>query len=74
MENEKDEYRMITVRDMVEAVSDRKQFPLGLDTPVISGDFEGNYTHLKHELEHQLEGKIHYLVMAYEMHEDWGEV
>ena len=60
-------YRQITVRDLMNYVAD---MPLGFDTPVFSGDFECNYTHLKHEMQLSLQdGKPNAVVLAYEMHE-----
>ena len=44
-------YKTITVKDLVDFVPhDKKTFPNGLDTPITSGDFEGNYHHVMHEL------------------------
>ena len=63
----KEPYRQITVRDLMNYVAD---MPLGFDTPVFSGDFECNYTHLKHELQLSMQdGKPNAVVLAYEMHE-----
>lgn len=62
-------YKQITVRDLVNAVTaNKKQFPNGLDTVIVSGDFEGNYTHQKHEIMH--DGNK--LCLGYEMHEGWN--
>lgn len=64
-------YKQLTVRDIVDAVmKEHDNFPRGLDTPVLSGDFEGNYTHKLHEIQHD-RGK---LFLGYEMHEGhWSE-
>lgn len=60
-------YKKVTVRDLVDFVSnDKKNFPKGLDTPITSGDFEGNYYHLLHELMTD-SGKS--VFIGYEMHE-----
>lgn len=63
-------YGMTTVRDVVEAVKgDPANFPKGLDTPIYTGDFEGNYTHTKHEVMSD-GGKCVFL--GYEMHEGFA--
>lgn len=64
-------YRRMTVRDLVEYVQYFEgSFPKGLDTPIDTGDFEGNYTHLKHEFqEYHEHGEEPAVVLAYEMHE-----
>ena len=68
------DYGKLTVRDIVNFVKgDKKLFPKGLDTPIYSGDFEGNYTHGKHELqyikpdENVPETSV---CLGYEMHEN----
>lgn len=44
-------YRRITVKDLVDLVKlNPKEFPKGLDTAILSGDFEGNTAHEKHEI------------------------
>lgn len=67
-------YRVITVRDIVNAVnSDKKTFPKGLDTPIGSGDFECNCTHYLHEIQNDKMGKHgRGLILSYEMHENCG--
>ena len=64
-------YTILTVRDIVDAVNgDKTNFPKGLDTPVVTGDFEGNYTHKMHEIQTydgKLVGKA--ICLGYEMHE-----
>ena len=69
-------YRTLTVRDLVEMVSnDKKNFPKGLDTPIVSGDFEGNYHHIMHEAWHVYKiGKEKSILLCYELHEDNGTV
>lgn len=63
-------YGTITVKDLVEMIENNKKiFPKGMDTEIWSGDFEGNYTHIKHELMFD-DGKI---FIGYEMHENMGE-
>ena len=63
-------YGAITVQDVVDMIKDNpKLFPNGMKTEIWSGDFEGNYTHIKHELMFE-NGKI---FIGYEMHENMGE-
>ena len=64
-----DTYKEVTVRDILRFIlNDPKYFHRGLDTVVVSGDFEGNYTHQKHELS----GYAGKLVLSYEMHEGFN--
>jgi len=59
-------YKAITVQDIVdEVLNNPKRFPKGMKTVVVSGDFEGNYTHQLHEI--QYDGRK--LCLGYEMHE-----
>lgn len=45
-------YKRITVRDIVDLITANKEkYPLGIDTVVVSGDSESNYTNEKHELQ-----------------------
>jgi len=69
-----DNYKTLTVRDLIDMVSnDHKNFPKGLDTPIATGDFEGNYHHHLHEAYHGYKiGKEKSLLLCYEMHEDCG--
>jgi len=61
-----DDYTTITVEDIVATVkANPQQFPDGMKTIVLSGDFEGNYTHRLHELQHC--GRA--ICLGYEMHE-----
>ena len=69
----KKSYRTLTVRDLVELVNENPTiFTKGLDTPIITGDFEGNYLHLKHEMHVEPdENGVNALLLNYEMHETW---
>ena len=69
----KKSYRTLTVRDLVELVqSNPTIFPNGLDTTIITGDFEGNYVHLKHEMHVEPDDdNVNSLLLNYEMHETW---
>ncbi len=71
-----DTYKTLTVRELVEMVSnDKRHFPKGLDTPIATGDFEGNYHHIFHEAFHGFKiGKEKSILLCYEMHEDNGDV
>ena len=66
-------YKNITVKDIIDFIEENKEyFPNGLDTVVMSGDFEGNYTHGKHEIqiiEDERCGNI--VCLGYEMHENY---
>lgn len=43
-------YKTITLKDLVTFVQGNPTtFPEGLNTVLLSGDFEGNYTHKMHE-------------------------
>ena len=68
------DYKQITVRDIVELVKNEPDnFPKGLDTPIASGDFEGNYLHCLHELMNtSLESGERAVFIGYEMHESNG--
>lgn len=71
-----EKYRRITVKDLVDAVkADPKAFPKGMNTAILSGDFEGNYTHEKHEvfIEDRYNNIGPALFLGYEMHEDYDE-
>ena len=51
-------YKTFTVRDLMDIVStDSKAFPKGLDTPIATGDFEGNYHHHLHKAFQRLQGR-----------------
>ena len=77
---EKENYRIITVRDLVNEIQrHKKAYPLGMKTKILSGDFECNNTHLKHELQYletdEITGEKEYaIVLSYEMNENMGEM
>jgi hypothetical protein len=63
-------YKTITLNDILkEVTSNPTRYPLGGDTPILSGDFEGNYTHKMHEIMYQKVDKKTCICLAYEMHE-----
>ena len=68
------DYKVLTVKDIVDFVrSNKKRFPKGLHTPVVSGDFECNNTHGKHEIQYmEPDGVIkeNSVCLGYEMHEN----
>lgn len=70
---EKKSYRPLTLRDLVELVQGNPMiFPRGLDTTILTGDFEGNYLHLKHEMHAEPDDdNVNALLLNYEMHENW---
>lgn len=64
------DYKVITVRDILKTlISDPNYFSKGLDTAITTGDFEGNYTHRKHQI--GVYGKN--LFLGYEMHEGFND-
>lgn len=65
-------YGTLTVQDLVDFINaNPKTFKDGMNTEIISGDFEGNYTHFKHSMESdKTDGKTR-LCLAYEMHEQF---
>ena len=69
-------YKTLTVRDLVDIVNaDKKHFPNGLDTPIATGDFGGNYHHIMHEVFHgDKVGKNPAILLCYEMHESDGSL
>ena len=68
-------YKTLTVRDLVNIVNADKHFPNGLDTPIATGDFEGNYHHILHEVFHgDKVGKNPAILLCYEMHESDGNL
>lgn len=68
-------YKTLTVRDLIDMVNaDKRHFPKGLDTPIATGDFEGNYHHHLHEAFRGYKvGKSKAILLCYEMHEDNGK-
>lgn len=70
-----EKYKAITVKDLVDLVTEYpKDFPKGLNTVIMSGDFEGNYLHEKHEIfidKFKKYGAV--ICLGYEMHEDFEE-
>lgn len=67
------DYKQITLQDIVDFVKNNpKVFKDGMNTPVFSGDFEGNYEHHLHEISSTKFGKDVAIFLGYEMHEDCG--
>lgn len=65
-------YKTWTVKELVAELNKlAKQMPKGEDTPVYSGDFEGNYLHGSHEL--MLDEENNAIFIGYEMHENIEE-
>ena len=68
-------YKTFTVRDLMDIVStDSKAFPKGLDTPIATGDFEGNYHHLHKAFQGYKVGRSKAILLCYEMHENDGSL
>lgn len=66
-------YKTITLSDIFkEVMNNPTKYPLGGDTPILSGDFERNYTHKMHEIMRQNVGKKMCICLSYEMHEGWN--
>lgn len=70
-------YKRIRLEDLINAVKENPElFPDGMKTIIYSGDFEGNYTHKKHEIgcmKLQSKNNRHAIVLNYEMHEGGWE-
>ena len=65
-------YEMLTVGKLKELLTEYSKEFYGDDTPVYTGDFEGNYTHAKHEV--MTDNKLRAIFIGYEMHEDIGDL
>ena len=71
-----DKYRAITVRDLVDFINSHKdQFPKGLDTVIMTADFESNYLHEKHEIYYDRDESKYgpFIALCYEMHENYDD-
>ena len=65
-------YKTFTIKELIKILTAlAKEMPKGYNTPVYSGDFEGNYTHIKHEIMRDEENGAVFL--GYEMHENYGD-
>lgn len=67
-------YKVITIQDLINFVKDNKDiFSKGLDTSIMTADFEGNYLHEKHEIycDNDLNKYGSFIVLCYEMHENY---
>lgn len=65
-------YEMLTVGKLKELLTEYGKKFYGDDTPVYTGDFEGNYTHAKHEV--MTDSNLRAIFIGYEMHEDIGDL
>lgn len=64
-------YGLKTIRQIIDYVNFRKdKFPKGLDTPIVTGDFECNYTHANHEIQNYDCKFGNVICLSYEMHEN----
>ena len=71
-----EKYRAITIQDLIDYVNDNKeQFPEGLNTVIMTADFEGNYLHEKHEIysDNDLNKYGSFIAVCYEMHENYDD-
>lgn len=67
------DYKELTVQDIINAINNNpKLFPEGMNTPIVSGDFEGNYTHFLHSISQDAIYGNPAICLGYEMHEDQG--
>jgi hypothetical protein len=70
------DYKELTVQDIINAINNNpKLFPEGMNTPIISGDFEVKYTHFLHAISAQY--TIHgnpAICLEYEIDENCGHV
>lgn len=69
-------YKVITIQDLINFVKDNKDiFPKGLDTNIMTADFEGNYLHEKHEIYNDYDKNKYksFIVLCYEMHENYDD-
>lgn len=67
-------YKTITVQELVDYINNNpKLFKDGMNTQIFTGDFEGNYTHINHEVMTDTYENKAVLFLGYEMHEDYGE-
>lgn len=64
------QYKVVTVQDLVNMIEEHPEiFKKGMDTPVCSGDYEGNITHKKHELMREyVKGLGTTLFLTFEFH------
>lgn len=68
------EYKTITLQDLVDLVASSPEvFRDGMYTKILSGDFEGNYRHKKHEIMYDRCEGTAVLFLGYEMHEGFDD-
>ena len=68
------DYGLKTIRQIVDYINSHKdKFPKGLDTPIVTGDFECNYTHANHEIQSYNCKFGHVVCLGYEMYENEAE-
>lgn len=61
-------YETLTIGKLKRMLDTLGERYYGDDTPVYTGDFEGNYTHAKHEV--MADDTLKAVFIGYEMHED----
>lgn len=70
----KENYRAITIQDLIDFVnSSKSDFPDGLNTVIMTADFESNYLHEKHEICYDCDKSKYgpFIALCYEMHENY---
>ena len=67
-------YKAVTIQDLIDFVNNNKsRFPEGLNTVIMSADFESNYLHEKHEICYDNDKNKYgaFIALCYEMHENY---
>ena len=68
MAEQKDFYRVYTIREAIQALRDiANKLPTGYDSVFTTGVFEGNYTHQMHQF--FVDKETNSAFIGYEMHE-----
>jgi len=67
-------YKAITIQDLIDFInSSPDDFPDGLNTVIMTSDFESNYLHEKHEICYDRDDSKYgpFIALCYEMHENY---
>lgn len=65
-------YEVLTIGKLKKLLTQIGKEYDGDKTPVYSGDFEGNFTHMKHAL--MKDDSLRAVFLGYEMHENMGDM
>lgn len=65
-------YEVLTIGKLKKLLTQVGKEYDGDKTPVYSGDFEGNFTHMKHTL--MKDDNLRAVFLGYEMHENMGDM